>query len=106
MGDQPRVPVGGHVQVGVEPQRGGRLGRHRQGHQRVEGAVAATGQPGVVRGRVVGDEGGVGPGRLHLAGQGADRRGAVEDEVGGEADAGTHVVSMTSPVTVVRTLFL
>ena len=45
LGGQERVAVGQHEQVGVEQDRGGGRGGERQGHQRVEGVVAAVGQP-------------------------------------------------------------
>jgi hypothetical protein len=80
---QERVAVGEHQHVGLEAQAGGGGGGDAEGHEGVQGVVAAAGEPAVLGDRVVGHEGGVEarvlgrPGHLADGGRGQELVGRV-----------------------------
>ena len=71
---------GSTTMLGISRSVGGVRGREAEGHERVEGVVAAALEPALRRGRVVGEPEAVEPGRLRGRGHRGDP--GAGDEVG------------------------
>jgi hypothetical protein len=81
-GEQAGVAVWRHRQVGEQPQAGGHRGGERQPDERVEGLVAAAGEPAGPGERVLGQRHAVEPGALGRGGDLAERPGVEHVVVG------------------------